>query len=388
VKLEFHAARLLSSVSAALKSRPAERTVGRVLVIGYGAIGDTLFFLPTLEALRAAYPAASFTWLSNPAPVADELIPATGLVDDVWTWDASEDDADINRRVRAEGFDLAVLTLGAPAHHFLASLAGIPVVAGHRRPWRGLKSWAALGDYARAAVVNRAAPVVAGEHALARNLRLLAALGVAAPPSPRPRIPLPASAPARARGLLSGLPEPLVALHLGPTGNQYGKMWSPERFAALAFRLKQAWGGSLILVGSKDEAAAEKIFRASGGTSALSLIGKTDLLETCAVLERCALLIANDTGVAKAAALFGTPTATLWGPSAPEEFRAPWDPERHLDVRTGLSCSPCTWMGTPARSYNYTNCVTRDCLSRLEVDAAAAAILRRWPRPIRSGAPS
>jgi heptosyltransferase-2 len=135
-----------------------------------------------------------------------------------------------------------------------------------------------------------------------------------------------------------------------------------------------------VLVGSSQEAAVEKIYRENGGSAARSLVGATGLLETFAVLERCSLLIANDTGLAKAAAAFGTPTATLWGPSDPAEFRSPWDPERHLDVRTSISCSPCSWMGTPARPYNYINCGGHDCLARLEVETVAAALLRRWPR--------
>ena len=101
MKLRSHAARMLSAAQAALASRPAPRDVRRILVIGYGAIGDTLFFLPTLEALRAAHAGASIVWLANPYPATDELIPATGLVDEIWRWDVSDDDAAINRRSAA-----------------------------------------------------------------------------------------------------------------------------------------------------------------------------------------------------------------------------------------------------------------------------------------------
>jgi len=386
VKFSVHAARLLSAARAALTPRPAPRDVARVLVLGYGAIGDTLFFLPILEVLRRAYPRAHVVWLSNPYPTTDELIPALGLVDEVWKWDAAEEDAAVNARIRDGRFDLAVMTLATPAPRFVCALREIPVVAGHRLPWRGLRSWAALGDYARAAVVNRPAPVLPGEHALARNARLLDALTLPPPSSARPALPLPAAARARAAERLSGLPGPVVAVHLGPVGNPYGKMWAPDKFAALTGRLRAAWGGSIVLLGSAEEASAAKIFAASGATAALSLVGETGLLETFAVLEKCALLIASDTGLTKAAAALGVPTATLWGPSDPAEFRAPWEPEKHLDLRTGISCSPCSWLGTPARSYNYMNCGTRDCLAKLEVETVANALLRRWPRLEKSGA--
>ncbi len=380
-----HAINLFAAARAALAARPSPRPVRRVLVVGYGAVGDTIFFLPVLEALRKGYPAARIVWLSNPAPVADELIPATKLVDEVWRWEARGKDpegrAAVRRRIAEADFDLAVLTLGAPAHEFLAVLADVPIVAGHLRPWRGAKGFVALGDYARAAAINRPAPVVLGEHSLARNLRLLRALEVAVPAdAPRPALPIPSAARARAADMLANLPAPLVALHLGPKDNQYGKMWAPDRFASLSGRLATAWGGSFLLIGSAEEKEAESLFRAAGGRAARSMVGATGLLETFAVLERCALLISNDTGPAKAAAALGVPTATLWGPSSPEEFRSPWDPERHLDVRTGVRCSPCSWMGMSSRPYNYSNCGARECLAKLDVEATAAAVLGRWPR--------
>lgn len=389
MKRREHATNLLAAAWASLASRPAVRPVEKILILGYGAIGDLIFFLPTVTALRAAYPKAKVTWVSNPYPTTDELLPATGLADEIWRWEAQGHDPEgrsaINARIKAAGFDLAVLTLGAPAHDFLDALASIPMVAGHERPWRGLKSFVALGDYARRAVVTRAADLHPGEHAQTRNLRLLAALGLPSPsPETRPALPVPEAAVARSIELFTGLKQPPVAFHLGPTGNQYAKMWAPEKFAALSKALADAWGAPLILVGSADEAEAERRFREAGGVAALSLVGRTNLLETFAVLQRCALLISNDTGLAKAAAALRTPTATLWGPSDPAEFRSPWDRDRHLDLRTGIWCAPCSWMGTPERSQNYSNCGHHDCLSKLEAGKVAAALLERWPRLAKS----
>lgn len=379
-----HVGNLLAAARVALGSRPAPREVRSLLVVGYGAIGDTIFFLPVLEALRREHPRARLVWLSNPAPVADELIPATGLADEVWRWEAQVEDpagrAALTCRVLEADFDLAVLTPGAPAHELLAALSRVPLVAGHARPWRGVKAFVTLGEYARRALINRKAFALDGDHALARNLRLLTALGLEAPAAPRSRLPITDAAHRRAAAHLDGLETPLAALHLGPTGNQYGKMWAPERFAELSRALAAAWGRAPILVGSADEAEAENRFFAAGGVAARSLVGKTSLLETFAVLERCALVVANDTGVAKAAAALGVPTATLWGPSDPAEFRSPWDPERHLDARTGIACSPCTSLGMPARPFNYSNCGHRDCLGRLGAGAVSGAILARWPR--------
>jgi ADP-heptose:LPS heptosyltransferase len=380
-----HAQAFLAAAAAAVLPRPSPRPVRNLLVIGYGAIGDTLFFLPTARALRAAHPRARLVWLSNPAPVADELIPATGLADEIWRWDAQARDpagrAALNARIAAAEFDLAVLSLGTPAHEFIPGLRGVPVVSGHLFPWYGPRRFVTFGDYARRALINRPAAAPAREHALPRNLRLLDALEIPRPDAAVRPLP-PADAPARDRAakLLDGLAAPLVALHLGPVGNQYGKMWAPERYADLTRRIAVLGRASVVLVGSADpaEAEAERSFRAAGGLCARSLVGKTDLTVSFAVLERCALLLSNDTGVAKAAGALGVPVATIWGLSDPGEVGIPWDKEKHLDVRTGIACSPCARLGTADSAYNYLNCGHRDCLGRLDADFAWRAIAERY----------
>jgi ADP-heptose:LPS heptosyltransferase len=380
-----HAQALFAAAAAAASPRPSPRPVRNLLVIGYGAIGDTLFFLPTVQALRAAHPQARLVWLSNPAPVADELIPTTGLADEIWRWDAQAHDpagrAALNARIASTDFDLAVLSLGAPAPEFIGGLRGIPVVAGHLFPWYGLRRFVTFGDYARRALVNRAAAAPAREHALLRNLRLLDALDVPRPdPAVRPLPTATAAVRGRAAELLDGLAAPIVAVHLGPVGNQYGKMWAPERYADLTRRIAALGRASVVLVGSADpaEAEAERNFRAAGGLCARSLVGKTDLTVSFAVLERCALLVSNDTGVAKAAGALGVPVATIWGLSDPGEVGIPWDKDKHLDVRTGIACSPCARLGTADSAYSYLNCGHRDCLGKLEADFAWRAILERY----------
>lgn len=380
-----HLLNALAAGLAALPPRPAPRPVERLLVVGYGAIGDTIFFLPVLRALRLAYPRARLVWLSNPAPVADELIPATGLADEVWRWEAhaAEDPAGraaINRRVAEAAFDLAVLAIGAPAHQFVAGLSRIPVVAGHWMPWQGVKRFFVFGDYARRVLVNRPAPARLDEHVLERNRRLLDALGIAsAGARDRPSLPVPPSERRRADALLAGLARPLVAVHLGPPRNQYHKMWAPERFADLSRRLARAGRGALVLVGAAEEAETERRFLDAGGVRARSLAGATGLLGTLAVLERCALLVSNDTGVAKAAAALGVPTATLWGPSDPGEVGVAWPGGRHLDVRTGIACSPCArFSAAVPKPLNYLTCGHHDCLGKMEAGAVFQALRARY----------
>lgn len=368
--------------------RERERAVERVLVVGYAAIGDLLFFLPVLQAIRQKYPKARITWLANAYPTTQELLPATGLVDDIWLHDwegprASAEQGGINVRIAEGGFDLAVLTLSSPAHYFQNGLASIPVRAGHLRVIeRGgalarLKRALVTGEYARRAVLNRTVWIgEEREHALSRNLRLLDALGLDKPFDTRPRLPLGPAHRARAEKELPG--GPWIGVHLAIPRGQYGKIWAPERFGRLCAGLARTSKARFVLVGSGEEAesvaAAKKEF-----AGFVDLTGKLSLLETFAVIGRCSLFLASDTGLAKAAMALGVPTATWWGPSDPREYGVAWDEEKHLDILTGIWCSPCSRMGMPRLSgLNYLNCGGRDCLAKLDADFAARQLRGKY----------
>ena len=56
--LEHLESLLMSAVLAAGNRKSEPRPVEKLLILGYAAIGDLIFFLPVLEALRKLYPAA------------------------------------------------------------------------------------------------------------------------------------------------------------------------------------------------------------------------------------------------------------------------------------------------------------------------------------------
>lgn len=370
----------------ALKA-PAPRPLRRVLILGYGAIGDTIFFLPVLEALRRALPAARLVWVSNPSPVSEVLIPATGLVDDVWPWDFQGEEGLARRdefaiRAREADFDAAVLTLSAPAHYFAPALADVPVVAAHRFPGLPLKRRLIVGEPSRAALGGSAATTLGAEHSVRRNLRLLDALGIAVPePLARPKLPVGDSARARAAELLGAAAGPLVGVHLGPPASYNFRGWAPERFAALIAGLAKAWPDArFALIGGAEEAPSAARARAALPAGVVDLVGRSSLLETFALIERCGVFISCDTGLSKASMALGVPTTTLWGPSSPVESGAYWDADRHLDLATGIWCSPCSFSGMPRDGrLNYLTCGHHDCLAKMSDEWVLSRILARWP---------
>ncbi len=366
---------------------PAPRAVKRLLVLGYGAIGDTIFFLPVLEALRRAHPAAKITWVSNPAPVAEILIPATGLVDDIWLWDFEgaaglARRAEFAARARAADFDAAVLTLSSPAHYFAPALSRVPVVAAHRFPGLTLKRRLILGDPSRVALGGRAATVLGTEHSVVRNLRLLETLGIQVDdPLTRPHLPVGVPARERAAQLLPEEGGPVVGVHLGPPTSYNFRGWAPEKFAALISGLARSWPvARFALIGGPEELPSAARVRAAAPARLLDFVGVEALRTTFALIERCALFLSGDTGLSKASMALGVPTATLWGPSSPVESGAYWDASRHLDLSTGIFCSPCSFSGMPRDGrLNYLTCGHHACMMEMSPEWVQSRILARWP---------
>lgn len=365
---------------AAPRPAPAGRP-RRVLVLGYAAVGDAIFFLPFLEALKKELVPERLVFLANDSPVTRELIPATGLADEVKLHELeSGSRRGINAWIRAQGFDLAVLTLSAPADYFQPALASIPARAGHFRVApRGATLWGRLrralvtGEFARRALLNRVAWIREGsEPASARNLRLLSALGL--PPRPaseRPRLPVGDVERAWALAQLGPKSKKRVGVHLGPDKNQYAKIWDAARFGELLARLQREEELDVFCVGGPGE--ERNLAKARERVPGLrSWAGKAALLQSFALIETCDLFLSNDTGLAKAASALGVPCATLWGPTDPVEVGHQWELSKHRDIRTGIACSPCVRLGMAVEHarLSYLDCGHHACLEQLSVEDA------------------
>lgn len=377
--------------SALLRASPQPAPAGRprrVLVLGYGAVGDTIFFLPFLEALKKELKPERLVFLANESAVTKELIPATGLADEVMLHELDgAGRAAVNRWIREQGFDLAVLTLASPADYFQPGLAAVPARCGHLRApaprapwWRRLRYAVIVGEFARRALLNRAAWIREGsEPASARNLRLLSALDLPPrPPQDRPHIPIGDKERAYALRELGPKTRRRVGLHLGPATSQYDKIWDADRFGELLAKLSELEPLDLFCVGGPgEEGNLEKARRRVPGLR--SWAGKASLLESFALIESCDLFLSCDTGLAKAAAAMGVPAATIWGLSDIVEVGPQWELQKHLDVRTGIACSPCARLGMAVEGgLNYLNCGRHACLADLTAEFAFSAIRAKY----------
>jgi ADP-heptose:LPS heptosyltransferase len=144
----------------------------------------------------------------------------------------------------------------------------------------------------------------------------------------------------RARAWLAGRPEParpLVAVQLGSSEER--RRWPPELFAAAIDRLPVEWG-DVVLLGTAAERPLADRARAVLRRDVIDLMGQTSLEELGAVLERCRLLLTNDTGTMHVAAAVGTRVVCLSSGPAFVHETGPYG-EGHLWVEPLDACFPC-----------------------------------------------
>ncbi len=114
---------------------------------------------------------------------------------------------------------------------------------------------------------------------------------------------------------------PVVAM--GPTANWSGKVWPPERFAALFQALATgALPGARLAVlagpGALEREMAAPVLAAVPG--AIDLVGRLSLPQAAACLARAQLYVGNDSGLMHLAAAAGAPTLGLFGPTPAAEY--------------------------------------------------------------------
>lgn len=323
-----------------------------LLVIRPGGIGDAILLMPTLRALKLAYPGCFIDVLAEQRNGA--AFQLTPVIRTVHRYDSLTGLA----AVLVGDYDLVIDTeqwyrLSA----VVARLTRSPMLIG-------------FATNERKRLFTHPVSYSQEQYEACSFLRLLEPLGISAPVDMvTPFLFLPAAATESAEGLLAPLSgEPFITVFPGASVQQ--KQWGIENFRVLADELASK-GMSVVIVGGEDtRTAGEEI--AKGGL-ALNLAGKASLAETAALIGKGRVLVSGDSGLLHIAAGLGTPTVSLFGPSDPRK----WGPKgvQHQVFSLESSCAPCSRFGTIPPCADSVR-----CLSGITVAEVVAAVERSFGR--------
>lgn len=134
---------------------------------------------------------------------------------------------------------------------------------------------------------------------------------------------------------------PVIAINVNAGSTFLERRWSPERFAELISRLALETDFEFMFTGTNEEQeyVRQVIERTSCPQRCFNLAGLLSIPELAALLQRCELLISNDSGPLHLAAALRVRCIGLYGPESPD-FYGPLGESSHV-IYKRIECSPC-----------------------------------------------
>ncbi len=351
----------------------------RILVVKAAGIGDLILAVPAFRALRHRFPDAAIDLLVTPkcadlmtgCPFVDavHLLPTRGMHNRI----APSQTLPLVRtlwRLRRQRYDLLI-----NLYHLFSRAGALKV----RLLCRAIAPGAAIGRntdhrgtfYDASVFDSWEDPSWAARHETALNLDVVRLLG-AEDPGEGLAYWVDDAARARTASELERLDVAAGSFSriiLNPGADAPYKRWPASCFAELADRLLQEHAVQILITGGADDRpVVERILGAmTRRDGAVDLAGRLTLVELAALLERCDLIVTNDTGPMHLAAAVGTSVVALFGPGKPGRYGPCGPAGRHTVLQHPAACSPCTDF----------ECRDRRCMEAISVEEVYRTVTAR-----------
>lgn len=135
---------------------------------------------------------------------------------------------------------------------------------------------------------------------------------------------------------------------IAPGAHHFTKRYPPNKFARLLNIIADINPKySFKIFGSKeDEGAANLIYQANPNLNIDNYTGKLSLLETASEIDKCGLMISNDTGLMHIASARKVPVLAIFGSTVTNFGFSPYGvPFKIVESEEKLSCRPCSHIG-------------------------------------------
>lgn len=315
----------------------------KICIIHLNQIGDLVFSLPLLKALKDNFPDASIH--SVVRPNLKELLIDSPYVDSIITRESGfKAQRELLKTIRKNRYDLLISLSTSEECLTLAALSKAQVKVGFSRfPWN---------------MCFNIRDTIEGHNSWYNNAKLLKRLNINVTKNDYV-------------GLINigtnesdiSLPRKFAIISPGASRKRFTKTWEEDKFAELILLLKEKYDLTPVLVGGKDNQEYNTTIIRSVKENArgkdidiLNLTGM-DLRSLCSVIKEASLFVGIDSGFMHLASSLDIPVVGLFGPTDP--FYVGPQNDRSMVVREEkMKCVPCYLKA----------CEHRNCMKKLEVN--------------------
>lgn len=335
----------------------SKEDISKILFIRIDRIGDLVLSVPTIKAIKKAFPSAQLSVMTSHSN--HSILMNNPYVDAVIMCDSREgikEKINFLRGLKRKNFDLVIDPyIGYELKTaWIAYFSHAPIRIGYR-------------SYGREVFFNRTVSMNAEEqHFLDLTLRILEPLSIGQTER-RPELFLEIEEKEWAREWLikNGMGnKPIVGIH--PGAHYKSQRWPPVKFAELAKHLLTDGDIDVILFGGpKDENLISEIQAAA--IENFTHFSTHNLRRFVALLSCCTALVCNNSGPLHMAVALNVPTVSTMGPTNPNR----WKPlgEIHQVIRIDdLSCIGC--------NLGYCKIGTHDCMNLISPAMVIDALSR------------
>lgn len=305
-----------------------------ILVVQTAFPGDIVLTTPLFKALKKRFPESKLAVLTTPSGY--ELLRDIKEIDSLITYDKKGKDrgmsgfAGMVGQLRDGRFDVCF----SPHRSYRTSLllygAGIPVRVG-------------FSDASLSFLYNRRICRDASLHEVERVLSLLGPFEADVKKADKaPYLEISTKTWSRAKKIFdeAGISSNGTVIGVAPGSVWETKRWMADGYASLIDRLMERYDMKVVLIGSPAEKNTGDEILSLATHKPINLIGKTTLRELIAVIDRCQLLIGNDSAPGHIASARMVPVVSIFGPTVPAFGYSPYGKDVVI-VEKKLPCRPC-----------------------------------------------
>ena len=371
------------------------RDYKKILVVQTAFPGDTVLTTPLFKALKKRFPESKLAVLTTPPGY--ELLRDIKEIDSIIPYDKRGSGITgfikLMRRLRSDSFDLCISPHRSSRTALMVFATGAPVRIG-------------FSDASLPFLYNRKVYRDKALHEVERILSLLTPFSpspqsppvkggeIEESPSPlagegwgeggfdkAPYLEISAEVWNRARKLFedAGIASNDTVIGIAPGSVWATKRWTAEGYALLIDGLGDRYDAKVLLIGSPSERKTGDEILSLTRHKPVDLIGKTTLRQLIAVIDRCRLLIGNDSAPGHIAAARMVPVVSIFGPTSPAFGYYPYGKDVVI-VEKELSCRPCHHHGPEKCPEGHFRCM-RD-ITVDDVMEAVKKLLTAPPLPL------